>query len=143
VIASQTELFSVLRQYNPWWGGTRFPDLPLWRRAAFREIVNWAKEPPAGRALLLSGARQVGKTTLYLQAIDELLNQGVPPSNILYATFDHPLLKLIGLDACFSYGGNLNPLPKGRNTCFSTRSKLRRTGRLGSSTRLILKSVGA
>ncbi len=45
--------------------------------------------------MLLSGARQVGKTTLYLQTIDELLNEGVLPTNILYATFDHPLLKLI------------------------------------------------
>jgi hypothetical protein len=40
----------------------------------------------------------VGKTTLYLQAIDDLLAQGVVPSNILYVTFDHPLLKLFGLD---------------------------------------------
>lgn len=51
------------------------------------------------RAILLSGARQVGKTTLLLQAIDGLLRQGVPPGNILYATFDHPLLKLAGIDA--------------------------------------------
>lgn len=99
MIASPAELFAVLRQYNPWWGGGRFPDLPAWRRAAFHEIMAWAGDPPAGRALLLSGARQVGKTTLYLQAIDELLNRGVAPSNILYATFDHPLLKLVGLDA--------------------------------------------
>jgi predicted AAA+ superfamily ATPase len=99
MIATQAELFAVLRQYNPWWGGSRFPDLPPWRRAAFREIGMWMENPPAGRALLLSGARQVGKTTLFLQAIDELLSRGVPPTNILYATFDHPLLKLVGLDA--------------------------------------------
>ncbi len=48
--------------------------------------------------MLLSGARQVGKTTLFLQAIDDLLAQGVSPNNILYITFDHPLLKLLGLD---------------------------------------------
>lgn len=86
VIASQAELFAVLRQYNPWWDGGRFPDLPNWRRAAFREIVEWTRNPPAGRALLLSGARQVGKTTLLLQAIDDLLARGAAPTNILYAT---------------------------------------------------------
>jgi predicted AAA+ superfamily ATPase len=56
-------------------------------------------DPPAPRAVLLSGARQIGKTTLMLQAVDALLGQGVPPANILYATFDHPLLKLAGIDA--------------------------------------------
>ncbi len=40
----------------------------------------------------------MGKTTLFLQAIEDLLNQGVPAQNILYATFDHPLLKLVGLE---------------------------------------------
>jgi predicted AAA+ superfamily ATPase len=98
MITTAPELFAMLRQYNPWWAGARFPDLPSWRRVAFREIATWLGNPPAGRALLLSGARQVGKTTLFLQVIDDLLNRGVPPTNILYATFDHPLLKLAGLD---------------------------------------------
>ncbi|MBI4191601.1 MAG: ATP-binding protein [Betaproteobacteria bacterium] len=98
MIASPAELFAVLRQYNPWWAGGRVADLPPWRRAAYREIDNWLVKPPAGRALLLSGARQVGKTTLFLQAIHDLLDRGVLAANILYATFDHPLVKLVGLD---------------------------------------------
>lgn len=118
MIATPAELFAVLRQYNPWWGGSRFPDLPKWRRAAFREILAWAKEPPAGRALLLSGARQIGKTTLYLQTIDELLNQGVAPTNILYATFDHPLLKLIGLDALVRLWREFEPAQPGAEYLF-------------------------
>jgi uncharacterized protein len=113
VVAPKAELFAVLRQYNPWWAGSRFPDLPQWRRAAFHEIREWVKNPPAGRALLLSGARQVGKTTLYLQTIDELLNEGVPPTNILYATFDHPLLKLIGLDALLKLWREFEPAQEG------------------------------
>ena len=98
MIGTQAELTSVLRQYNPWWVGGGMPDLPTWKRAAFRELYDWMKEPPAGRALLLSGARQIGKTTLFLQCIDRLLKAGVPPGNILYVTFDHPLLKLHGLE---------------------------------------------
>ncbi|MDQ3000197.1 MAG: ATP-binding protein [Fibrobacterota bacterium] len=62
-------------------------------------FYNWLTAPPAPRAVLLAGARQIGKTTLMLQAIDSLLRAGVPPANILYATFDHPLLKLAGIDA--------------------------------------------
>jgi predicted AAA+ superfamily ATPase len=98
MIVTDAELYAVLRQFNPWWGGGRFSELPGWRRAAFAEIASWAQNPPGGRALVLSGARQVGKTTLFLQIIDDLLNQGIRPQNIIYATFDHPLLKLVGVE---------------------------------------------
>lgn len=63
--------------------------------------------------MLLSGARQVGKTTLFLQAIEVLLEQGVPPGNILYATFDHPLLKLIGLDGLLRLWREFEPARDG------------------------------
>ena len=96
---SKEELIAVLSPFNPWWRDEPIADLPKWRRAAFRELQTWMTIPPAPRAVLLSGARQIGKTTLMLQAADALLRQGVPPANILYATFDHPLLKLAGIDA--------------------------------------------
>jgi len=118
MLASKPELFAVLRQYNPWWAGGRFPDLPSWRRAAFQEIAAWVKAPPAGRALLLSGARQVGKTTLFLQAIDDLLDQGVVPTNVLYATFDHPLLKLLGLEGLLKLWREFEPTREGPEYVF-------------------------
>lgn len=118
MIASQSELFAVLRQYNPWWAGDRFSDLPSWRRAAFREIAAWIAHPPAGRALLLSGARQVGKTTLFLQAIEELLTRGIPPTNVLYATLDHPLLKLISLDELVQLWREFEPARQGPEYLF-------------------------
>jgi len=94
------ELVSVLAQFNPWWRGEHIADLPSWRRAAYNELNEWILRPPAMRAVMLSGARQVGKTTLLMQAIDNLIRySGVHPSNILYATFDHPLLKLAGIEA--------------------------------------------
>jgi uncharacterized protein len=96
---SKDELITVLAQFNPWWRGLSMPDLPNWRRAAYRELETWLIAPPAPRAVLLSGARQIGKTTLMLQAVEALLKTGVPAANILYATFDHPLLKLAGVDA--------------------------------------------
>ena len=96
---SKEELVAVLSQFNPWWRDEAIADLPAFRRAAFRELQTWLTAPPAPRAVLLSGARQIGKTTLMLQAADALLREGVPPANILYATFDHPILKLAGIDA--------------------------------------------
>ena len=96
---SKEELVAVLSQFNPWWRDEVIADLPKWRRAAFRELHGWLTNPPAPRAVLISGARQIGKTTLMLQAADALLRDGVTPANILYATFDHPILKLAGIDA--------------------------------------------
>ena len=92
-------ILAVLAPFNPWWRGDAIADLPPWRRAAYGELCGWLLRPPAPRAVLLSGARQIGKTTLLLQAAESLLRAGVPAANILYATFDHPILKLAGIDA--------------------------------------------
>ncbi len=99
MIAADSELIAILRQMNPWWQGTRVPDLPEWRRAAFAELELWLHEPPAPRAVLLTGARQIGKTTLFLQAIEALLARGVNPRNVVYVTLDHPLLRFAGLES--------------------------------------------
>lgn len=99
MIAPDSEMIAILREMNPWWRGDRVPDLPTWRRAAFAELDLWLRRPPAPRAVLLSGARQIGKTTLFLQGIEALIASGVPARNVLYVTFDHPLLKLAGLES--------------------------------------------
>jgi uncharacterized protein len=118
MLATPQELFSVLRQYNPWWDRGSVQDIPPWRRAAFAELRTWLTSPPAPRAVLLTGARQVGKTTLLLQAVEGLLDDGVRPENILYATFDHPLLKLIGLDGLLKVWRELQPPTAGPEFLF-------------------------
>jgi predicted AAA+ superfamily ATPase len=110
---SKEELVAVLAQFNPWWRGEAIADLPPWRRAAFGELHTWLSAPPAPRAVLLSGARQIGKTTLLLQAVDALLRAGVPAANILYATFDHPVLKLAGVDAVIDAWRSREPRAQG------------------------------
>jgi uncharacterized protein len=118
MLATQPELIAVLRQFNPWWAGAPLPDLAPWRRAAFNELYGWVTDPPAGRALVLAGARQIGKTTLFLQCVDQLLRDGAPPANILYLTFDHPLLKLHGLDAVVRLWREVEPSAGGPEYLF-------------------------
>lgn len=115
---SREELIAVLSQFNPWWREEAIADLPKWRRAAFRELSTWMTAPPSPRAVLLAGARQIGKTTLMLQAIDTLLKAGVPPANILYATFDHPILKLAGIDAVMDAWREREPKVEGLEYIF-------------------------
>lgn len=95
------ELISILALFNPWWRREAIPDLSKWKRSAFHELSNWVIDPPVHRAIMLSGPRQVGKTTLLLQTINQLIENGVSPANILYATFDHPIFKLAGLECSF------------------------------------------
>jgi predicted AAA+ superfamily ATPase len=109
MIASSPEFITVLRHYNPWWRGSSPADLPTWRRPVFDYIFRWMQSPPAPRALLLSGARQVGKTTLFLQVIQALIEDGVGAEKILYATFDHPLLKSLGLDGLIKLWREFEP----------------------------------
>jgi len=108
------EIIAVLRQFNPWWSNEPINDLPSWHRPAFRDISDWVKSPTAGRSLVLTGPRQVGKTTLFRQVIQDLLQSGVPTENVLYATFDHPLLKLIGQEKVFQIWREFIP-PKKKN----------------------------
>lgn len=94
----RTELFTILQEFNPWWSGQPMGDLPAWERSATAQVWRWVKDIESRRTLVLTGARQVGKTTIFRQVIRRLLTEGYPPENIVYATFDHPLLKLSGIE---------------------------------------------
>jgi predicted AAA+ superfamily ATPase len=118
------ELIAILSQFNPWWRREKIPDLPEWHRGAFRELMQWIEHPPAQRAVMLSGPRQVGKTTLLLQAIQRLIDSGIAPGNILYATFDHPVCKLAGLDAVLEAWRELEPKTDGPEYLFLDEAQL-------------------
>ena len=125
---SKEELIAILAQFNPWWRGEPIADLPTWRRAAFRELYAWMTAPPAPRAVLLAGARQIGKTTLMQQAVEALLRSGVPAANILYATFDHPVLKLSGIDAVLDAWREREPKADGLEYVFLDEAQFVRQG---------------
>lgn len=89
------QLLNVLIGYNPWWTTGHIPEYlnkPI-RRSAFYDITKMLLHRTLRRIVFLSGARRVGKTTLAYQCIAELLTKGVLHRNILYVSFDHPLLK--------------------------------------------------
>lgn len=98
MIDDQT-VVKVLRQYNPWWSdaGAIRAVCPPERRLVFDEAMHILQHESLRRFVLLSGMRRVGKTTLLYQMIDELLDAGVPAQNILYVTFDNPMLKVVSM----------------------------------------------
>ena len=97
MIPTDSELSLVLQEFNPWWAGQPQTHLPDWERATAKPLRTWIHNRQTRRGLVLTGARQVGKTTLFRQAIRRLVRSGHPPRRVLYATFDHPILKLAGL----------------------------------------------
>lgn len=80
-------LTEILYDTNPWWSGKPSKPTPKFKRWAFnitRKKLNSGLAP----IVVLRGPRQVGKTTLQLQLIEEYLKQGVHPSQILRVQFD-------------------------------------------------------
>jgi predicted AAA+ superfamily ATPase len=90
-------LDEYLRAANPWWEGRPGRVLPSFRRWAFGTLLR-KLEAGLAPAVVLRGARQVGKTTLLEHVIQHLLGPGaVDARRILRVQFDEiPSLK--GLD---------------------------------------------
>ncbi|MBI5303292.1 MAG: ATP-binding protein [Chloroflexi bacterium] len=76
-----------LRDANPWWNNQPMRQLPPLKRWAFEPVLARLKGGLAP-VIVLRGARQVGKTTLLQQIIQQLLDEGVEPQRILRVQFD-------------------------------------------------------
>jgi predicted AAA+ superfamily ATPase len=72
---------------NPWWSERPGKALPEYKRAAYKQLLRRLQAGLAP-AVMLRGPRQVGKTTLQGQIIEDLLRQGVPARNIFRIQFD-------------------------------------------------------
>jgi len=93
------ELLGVLRGYNPWWRGEK-QETPDFKRSAYDTCLRYLLHPTLRRAVLLSGPRRVGKTTVLRQIANDLAlgegNEWIPPS-VLYLSLDNPFVKLSSL----------------------------------------------
>lgn len=110
-IVSDEQVIKALRQYNPWWrmpSAIREESKPQ-KRLAFYEALKVLNHKSIRRFAVLSGVRRVGKTTILYQMIDSLMDGGIHPQNILYATFDNPILKLVHVEKVLSIYESLYP----------------------------------
>ncbi len=81
------QLAADLRRMNPWWEGKPMPPQPRMRRHLVAQIGR-RLDAEIAPIVMVRGPRQVGKTTAQFQLIEDLLQEGVPPSNILRVQFD-------------------------------------------------------
>lgn len=106
------EVLNVLHGFNPWWSGKQNP-VPEFRRLAFEACRIYLEESSLRRAVLLSGPRRVGKTTILLQIANYLLSREHDPKSILYISLDHPLIKLLSVREIISlYNDSIHPRSK-------------------------------
>ena len=111
-IVSDEQVIKVLRQYNPWWrnpSAIKEESKPQ-KRLAYYEALKMIKHKTLRRFAVLSGARRVGKTTIMYQMIDNLIDEGVSPKNILYVSFDNPIVKLVNVETVLSIYESLYPI---------------------------------
>jgi uncharacterized protein len=82
------EIDAHFRGTNPWWEGKPGRVLPPYRRWPFEVLLRKLRTGLAP-AVVLRGARQVGKTTLQEQIIEHLIrSEGVDPRRIFRVQFD-------------------------------------------------------
>jgi predicted AAA+ superfamily ATPase len=82
----------LITRQDLWWNKV-LPEIPPFRRRDFNYLLESLYKP---RATVLIGPRQIGKTTIVMQIIRELLVEGkVDPKRILYVLLDDVELQLL------------------------------------------------
>jgi uncharacterized protein len=91
---SRDDIDARLALDNPWWeisDPTELPTANMPRRLYFESFCKLALNFSVQRAAILLGPRRVGKTVMTRQLVETALREGIPGSNILYASVDTPL----------------------------------------------------
>ena len=111
-IVSDEQVVKVLRQYNPWWKNPTAikEETKPQKRIAYYEALKMITHRTLRRFVVLSGARRVGKTTLMYQMMEHLIDEGINPKNILYVSFDNPIVKLMNVESVLSIYESLYPI---------------------------------
>ena len=104
---SEEQVIDRLRADNPWWsqGGIGGSLKEMRPRAYFDLFFPLVRALDVRRAVVLMGPRRVGKTVMLHQAIDRLMREGVPGSQITYVSVDHPLYHGLSLEELLACSG--------------------------------------
>lgn len=89
---SDVEVKRKIGFQNPWWEEGQVDGYLLeWKPRAYLELFyKLLADSKIKRAVVLMGARRVGKTVMIYHAIQKLINDGVKPGNIIYISVDTP-----------------------------------------------------
>lgn len=93
MIRDSLEFRAELEKINKWWFTNSVEEAKLYplKRQQFQTLK---KELPTPRINIVIGPRRVGKSILVKQAIQDLIQNGENPRNILYYSLDDPTLSV-------------------------------------------------
>ncbi|MCP2621219.1 AAA family ATPase [Candidatus Aminicenantes bacterium AC-334-E05] len=78
-----TDIKEALKDFNPWWRGEFKIDFR--EREIYKKIQKFISLP---QIIAFTGLRRVGKTTLMFKIVEDSINKGFDPKNIIYFSFD-------------------------------------------------------
>jgi len=110
-LVTDEQVIKVLRKYNPWWRNPSAikEETKPQKRLAYYESLRMIKHKTVRRFAVLSGARRVGKTTIMYQMMDTLIDEGISAKNILYVSFDNPIVKIVNVEKVLDIYESLYP----------------------------------
>jgi len=84
---------SELFRFNEWWDAGKVSEryLAKYHRPLFYKLLDFL---PDRQALIVSGLRRIGKTTMLYQFIQRILEQGTDARRVLYFSFDEAAFDL-------------------------------------------------
>ena len=89
---------------NVWWQSGQIPFYGEYSKRRYYEgFYSLLKQKALHRALVLMGPRRVGKTVMMYQAIQDLLDEGVEPTKVLYFSLDTPIYTNESLESLIGY----------------------------------------
>ena len=111
-IVSEAQVIKALQKYNPWWRNAEAinEETKPQKRVAYFQAMKILDHPAIRLFPVLSGARCVGKSTIMYQMIESLIARGISPRNILYISFDNPIIKLANFDYVLTVYETIYPI---------------------------------
>jgi len=82
-MAQKEKIKKALFESNPWW--RKKPEINYKDREIYSKLKKYLE---AKQIIALSGLRRVGKTTIMLKIVEEKIDSGFAPDNIIYFSFD-------------------------------------------------------
>lgn len=100
----EKQILGRLKVDNPWWTEGKIPSYyqAMSPRLYLDMFYPLVKDVSIQRALILMGPRRVGKTVMLYHCIQRLIDEGVPPQNIIYVSVETPIYNGILLEQLFN-----------------------------------------
>lgn len=98
--SAEKQAIARLQLDNPWWkeNSIRADFKAMGPRAYLELFYSLVHNTRIRRSIILMGPRRVGKTVMIYHTIQRLIENGIPPKNIIYVSVDTPIYNGILLE---------------------------------------------